>query len=141
MEPEYVSKWQPGAPEYKAALPAPLVHYLSGHDPECRLIALFYPAIRDPYVLDCKQPYVKRRLHLDYSPGPDPLGNPYWRDLDELTEEDRAEVCQTDCPSLKVCRSLMHQLATALGIPTAEEVEAGLKWEKIPDIEFPPEEA
>jgi len=142
MEPEYVTKWQPGQPDYRAALPAPAVHYLTGHSPECRLIAVFYPATRDPYLpAESKQPYITRMLHLDYSIGLDPLGNPYWRDLDELTEEDRPEACQNGCPSLKVCRSLMNHLAAALGIPTAREVETGLQWEKVPNSGFPPEEA
>lgn len=141
MEKEYVTKWQPGQPDYRAALPAPTVHYLKGHSPECRLIAIFYPVDRDLYLpAEFKRPYITRMLYLDYSIGLDHLGNQRWRDLDKLFEEDRPEPCQNGCPSLKVCRSLMNHLAAALVVPTAAEVEAGLQWEEVPDIQFPPEE-
>ena len=141
MDKEFVSKWVPGEPTYQAALPAPTVHYLSGHVPECRLIAVFYAAVRDPYAPpEAKLPYVKRMLHLDYALGLDPLGNHYWRDLDDLAEEDQPEVCQAGCPGLKVCRTLMTHLAAALGIPSAADVEAGLNWEEVPECGCPARE-
>jgi len=133
MEPEYVTKWQPGGSTYEAVLPDPMVRRLTDHSPELRLIAVYYP--------DCRHPFVGRRLHLDFATAGDALGEPYWRSLEELSGEKQPEDCQNGCDGLKVCRSLMNHLAAALGIPTAAEVEAGLKWEKVPDIEFPPEEA
>jgi len=140
MEPEYVTKWQPGGPSYEAVLPAPIVRGLTDHSPELRLIAVYYPADRDPYLLpDCRHSFVGRRLHLDFSTDTDALGEPYWRSLEELSGEKQPEDCQNGCDGLKVCRSLMNHLAAVLAIPTAAEVEAGLKWEKVPDIEFPPE--